>query len=62
MLDVKPVDVQVHIDTQFATHKNAWSFLSDGLDCLKVIPSDGTPRNCVFCGQELGAYAESHRL
>ena len=58
-LDVKQEEIEAHINSQFATHKNAWNFLSEGLDLLKAKPSDGTPRTCVFCGQELGAHAES---
>ena len=58
-LDVKQEEIEAHINSQFATHKNAWNFLSEGLDLLKAKPSDGTPRTCVFCGQELGANAES---
>ena len=57
--DDKQEEIEAHINSQFATHKNAWNFLSEGLDFLKVKPSDGTPRTCVFCGQELGANAES---
>ena len=58
-LDVTQEEIEAHINSQFATHKNAWNFLSEGLDLLKAKPSDGTPRTCVFCGQELGANAES---
>ena len=58
-LDVKQEEIEAHINSQFATHKNAWNFLSEGLDFLKEKPSDGTPRTCVFCGQDLGANAES---
>ena len=58
-LDVKQEEIEAHINSKFATHKNAWNFLSDGLDFLKEKPSDDKPRTCVFCGQELGANAES---
>ena len=57
-LDVKQEEIETHINSQFATDENARNFLSEGLDFLKEKPSDGTPRTCVFCGQELGANAE----
>ncbi len=58
-LDVKQEEIETHIISQFATEENARNFLSEGLNFLKEKPSDGTPRTCVFCGQELGANAES---
>ena len=57
-LDAKQEEIEAHISSHFATHENAWNYLSDGLDLLKSKPSDGTPRTCVFCGQELGKNAE----
>ena len=57
-LDAKQEEIDEHINSQFATAENAWNFLSEGLDFLKAKTSDGTPRTCVFCGQELGANAE----
>ena len=57
-LDVKQEEIEAHINSQFATHKNAWNFLSEGLGLLKAKPGDGTPRACVFCGQELEENAE----
>ena len=58
-LDVKQEEIEAHINSHLATDENAQNFLSEGLDFLKEKPSDGTPRTCVFCGQELGANAES---
>ena len=58
-LDVMQEEIEAHINSQFATDENAWNFLSEGLGFLKEKPSDGTPRTCVFCGQDLGANAES---
>ena len=57
-LDDKQEEIDAHINSQFATQENAWNFLSVGLDLLKSKPSDGTPRTCIFCGQELGKNAE----
>ena len=58
-LDVKQKEIEAHINSHLATDENAQNFLSEGLELLKAKPSDGTPRTCVFCGQELGANAES---
>ena len=58
-LDIMQEEIEAHINSQFATDENAWNFLSEGLNLLKEKPSDGTPRTCVFCGQDLGAKAES---
>ena len=58
-LDDKQEEIEAHINSHLATDENAQNFLSEGLDLLKPKPSDGTPRTCVFCGQELGANAET---
>jgi len=58
-LDVKQEEIESHIKAHFSTEENAQNFLSEGLDFLKEKSTDGTPRTCVFCGQELGANAES---
>lgn len=58
-LDVKQEEIESHIKSHFSTEESAQNFLSEGLDFLKEKPADGTPRTCIFCGQELGANAES---
>lgn len=58
-LDVKQEEIEAHIKSHFSTEENAQNFLNEGLDFLKDKPTDGTPRTCIFCGQELGANAES---
>jgi len=58
-LDIKQKEIEAHIKSHFSTEENAHNFLSEGLDFLKDKPADGTPRICIFCGQELGANAES---
>lgn len=58
-LDVKQEEIEVHIKSHFSTEENAQNFLSEGLDFLKDKPADDAQRVCIFCGQELGANAES---
>lgn len=58
-LDVKQEQIEAHIKSHFSAEENARNFLSEGLDFIKEKPADGTPRTCVFCGQELSANAES---
>ena len=58
-LDVKQEEIEAHIKLHFSAEENARNFLSEGLDFIKEKPANGTPRNCIFCGQELGAKAES---
>jgi len=58
-LDVKQEEIETHIKSHFSAGENAQNFLSEGLDFIKEKPVDGTPRNCIFCGQELGSKAES---
>lgn len=58
-LGIKQEEIEAHIKLHFSTEENAQNFLSEGLDFLNEKPADGTPRNCIFCGQELGTNAES---
>jgi len=58
-LDVKQEEIETHIKSHFSTDEGAENFLSEGLDFLKEAHADGSPRTCVFCGQDLGAKAES---
>lgn len=58
-LDVKQEEIETHIKSHFSTEKNAQSFLKEGLDFLKEVPADDSPRTCVFCGQGLSKKSES---
>lgn len=58
-LDVKQEEIEAHIKSHFSVEENARNFLSEGLDFIKEKSADSAPRTCVFCGQELGARAES---